>query len=125
MRGPSRASTPSSRRGRGDNVASMAWNRHAIAQTQLQQHVASMAGRQKFNFHTGVDGVVDPALEDVELFSVVQSPNRAVEHEKRHEESAGEGRGRRVRELGRCIKKRPDMREHNAERDWSARRRRN
>ena len=35
--------TPSSRRGHGDNVASMAWNRHAIAQTQQRKHVASMA----------------------------------------------------------------------------------
>ena len=34
-------STPSSRRGHGDNVASMAWNHHAIAQTQLRKHVAS------------------------------------------------------------------------------------
>ena len=36
-------STPSSRRGHGDNVASMAWNHHAIAQTQLRKHVASTA----------------------------------------------------------------------------------
>ena len=34
---------PSSRRGHGDNVVSMAWNPHAIAQTQLRKHVASTA----------------------------------------------------------------------------------
>ena len=36
------AQTPSSRRDQRDNVASMAWNRHAIAQMQLRKHVASM-----------------------------------------------------------------------------------
>ena len=35
--------TPSSRRGHGDNIMKMAWNRHAIAQTQLRKHVASIA----------------------------------------------------------------------------------
>ena len=30
-------------RSHGDNVASMAWIRHAVAQTQLRKHVASMA----------------------------------------------------------------------------------
>ena len=30
----------------GDNVASMAWNRHAMAQTQLRKHVASALGAQ-------------------------------------------------------------------------------
>ena len=39
---------------------------------------------------------MDPPLEDVELFPVVQSPDGAVEDEERHEESAGERRGRRV-----------------------------
>ena len=34
---------PSSRRRHGDNFASMAWNRHAVEQTQLRKHVASMA----------------------------------------------------------------------------------
>ena len=34
MRRPSRVSTPSSRCCYGDNVASMAWNLHAIEQTQ-------------------------------------------------------------------------------------------
>ena len=33
----------------------MAWNRHAIAQTQLRIHVASMAwGARKIIFHTGL-----------------------------------------------------------------------
>ena len=36
-------STLSSRRGHGGDVASMAWNRHAIVQTQLRKHVASTA----------------------------------------------------------------------------------
>ena len=33
----------SSRRGHGDNIASMAWNLHAIEQAQLRKHVVSMA----------------------------------------------------------------------------------
>ena len=40
---PRRAPTLLDRRGRGDNVASMAWNRHAVEQTQLRKHVASRA----------------------------------------------------------------------------------
>ena len=35
--------TPSSRRGHGDNVASMAWKLYAIEQTQLRDNIASMA----------------------------------------------------------------------------------
>ena len=47
--------TPSSRHGRGENVASMAWNRHAIEQTQLRrQHRVDGVGRAKFDFHTGL-----------------------------------------------------------------------
>ena len=46
-------STPLSRCGHGDNVASMAWNRHAIAQTQLRKHVASTRGPPDCDFHTG------------------------------------------------------------------------
>ena len=42
------------RRGHGDNVASMAWNRHAIAQTQLRKHVASMAWGARYLISTQV-----------------------------------------------------------------------
>jgi hypothetical protein len=46
--------TPSSRRGHGDNVASMAWKLHAIEQTQLRrQYHEDGVGRPKFDFHTG------------------------------------------------------------------------
>ena len=67
---------------------------------------------------------MEPPFEEVELFSVVQSPNRAVEDEERHEESAGERRRGRVRELGRGVEGRPDVREDDAERERAARRRR-
>ena len=50
------SSTPSSRRGRGDNVASTAWKLHAIEQTQLRrQHRVDGVGRPKFDFHTARD----------------------------------------------------------------------
>ena len=46
--------TPSSRRGDGDDVASMAWRIHAIEQIQLRrQHRVDGVGRLKFDFHPG------------------------------------------------------------------------
>ena len=65
---------------------------------------------------------MDPSFEDVELFPVVQSPDDAVEDEERHEESAGERRRGRVRELSRGVERRPDVREDDAERERAARR---
>ena len=78
------------RRGHGDNVASMAWNRHAIAQTQLRKHVASMGvGRPKFdstqvwpNCRTGntsmlcflVDKIAEKALD----LSLLRTPARGT-----------------------------------------------
>ena len=66
-----------------------------------------------------------PPFEDVELFPVVQSTDGAVEHEERHEESAGKRRRGRVRELGCGVERRPDVCEDDAESERAARRGRN
>ena len=57
---------------------------------------------------------MEPPFEEVELFPVVQSPDGAVEHEERNEESAGKRRRGRVRELGCGVEGRPDVREDDA-----------
>ncbi len=71
---------PSSRRGHGDNVVSMAWNPHAIAQTQLRKHVAStawsarnlistqVAARQTLDRHPGV-GVYTCKVQSLALLA--------------------------------------------------------
>ena len=47
----------------GDDVASMAWHRHAIAQTQLRRRRrVDGVGRLKFDFHTGTSDVLNPKL---------------------------------------------------------------
>ena len=53
---------PSNRRGHGDNVASMAWNLHAIEQMQLRgRRRVDGVGRPKFDFHTGAAHPETPA----------------------------------------------------------------
>ena len=64
----------------------MAWNRHAIAQTQLRKHVASMAwGARNLIFHSGPDPIprrlpqqVLLAVDDEEVVEVHDGVARAL-----------------------------------------------